>query len=143
MKRIILIVLALCVAFPLVAQQQRPPKPGKDVNIEELIPNLSNKQKRQLEAITNEQHESLEAVEAELRPVRDSIHHYMDRYGDFSAKVNRFMEREASLQLRINKIHYRTKVKIDKVLTKEQYRAFKENLKKRRPSGHKGHGKTH
>ena len=131
MKKIILLLIAIILSAPLYAQHkpgahQKPPK------IEDVVSNLSARQKRQLEAIDEEHRTQLDVVKKELKQVRDSVRYYMDQYGDYSSQVNRLMERESALQLRVNKIQYNTKVKIDKVLTPAQYKELKENMKRQK-----------
>ena len=70
--------------------------------------------------------------------MRDSIGKYMDSEGDQSKKLYPLFDREAQLQVQISREMYSTKVRIDKVLTKEQRKEFLQASKR-----DKRHGKKH
>ncbi len=86
-----------------------------------VVKDLSAKQKRQIDAISKEYSPNLKTLKKELSAVRDSIHVYMDKQADCSAIILPLMERESILQLKLNKELYKMKLRLDKVLTEEQY----------------------
>lgn len=135
MKKIATLIIVLLLSSPLYAQHHQSGQKPQQPKIEDIVSNLSAKQKRQLEAIEEDQREELNALKKELQVVRDSVHYYMDLYGDYTAQVNRLMEREASLQLQVNKLLYETKVMIDKVLTPAQYKEMKSKMKQHKSPG--------
>lgn len=108
----------------------------KTSHIENMVSDLSPRQKKQLEAINEHNRPQIKAIKKDLKEVRDSIHTYMDKYGDYTSEVNRLMRREANLQYNLNKLLYATKVKCDKVLTPEQYNEFHEKQKAERTKRH-------
>lgn len=126
MKQLLTIAILCLISLPALAQRQHPE--GNPQPVQEMISSLSAKQKRQLEAIDNERRAQLDAIRKELKGVRDSVHMYIDLYGDYSKQMNRLLERESALQLKMNKILYSTKVRIDKIITPEQYREMHEKM---------------
>lgn len=137
MKRIFILAVLFILAAPGYAQHNPRHKPPK---AEELITTLTPRQKRQLEAIDKEQRTQANAIKKELKQVRDSVHAYIDLYGDNTKVVNRLLEREAALQLKLNKLLYSTKVKIDRIITPEQHKEMHRKMaqsKSRRKDGNK------
>lgn len=138
MKKILPLALALFLAFALSAQRQDGKRHDqKRPDITELVSNLTDDQKSQLEAITNDSRQRVEKLRAQQKAVRDSINLYMDREGDQSKYLNPLFDREAKIQAEISREMYASKVRIDKVLTKEQRAEFQKASKQHR----KKHGK--
>lgn len=138
MKKILPLALALFLAFSLSAQRQDGKRHDQQrPDITELVSNLSDTQKSQLEAITNDSRQRVEKLRAQQKAVRDSINLYMDREGDQSKYLNPLFDREAKIQAEISREMYASKVRIDKVLTKEQRAEFQKASKQHR----KKHGK--
>lgn len=138
MKKILPLALALFLAFSLSAQRQDGKRHDqKRPDITELVSNLTDDQKSQLEAITNDSRQRVEKLRAQQKAVRDSINLYMDREGDQSKYLNPLFDREAKIQAEISREMYASKVRIDKVLTKEQRAEFQKASKQHR----KKHGK--
>lgn len=138
MKKFLPLALALFLAFSLSAQRQDGQRHDqKRPDITELVSNLTDDQKSQLEAITNDSRQRVEKLRAQQKAVRDSINLYMDREGDQSKYLNPLFDREARIQAEISREMYASKVRIDKVLTKEQRAEFQKASKQHR----KKHGK--
>ena len=137
MKKHLIILLAIAVAT-VASAQHRPENRGakKAPAIENIIPDLSAAQKRKLKEISSSSQPRIEALRRELKGVRDSLHTVMECYGDHSDVVIPLFEREAALQLELNKEFYRTKVRTDKVITKEQHKAFREKVREHRKARH-------
>ncbi len=118
---------------------QKPKHKGKQPSeqISWVVEDLSAKQKRQIEEISKEHSARLATLKKQLSAVRDSIHVYMDKQADCSTIVFPLMERESSLQLQFNKEMYKMKLRLDKILTKEQYNTL---LNHQHSNGmHRGH----
>lgn len=138
MKKFLPLALALFLAFSLSAQRQDGQRHDqKRPDITELVSNLTDDQKSQLEAITNDSRQRVEKLRAQQKAVRDSINLYMDREGDQSKYLNPLFDREAKIQAEISREMYASKVRIDKVLTKEQRAELQKASKQHR----KKHGK--
>lgn len=138
MKKFLPLALALFLAFALSAQRQGGQRNDQQrPDITELVSNLTDDQKSQLEAITNDSRQRVEKLRAQQKAVRDSINLYMDREGDQSKYLNPLFDREARIQAEISREMYASKVRIDKVLTKEQRVEFQKASKQHR----KKHGK--
>ena len=138
MKKFLPLALALFLAFSLSAQRQDGQRHDQQrPDITELVSNLSDTQKSQLEAITNDSRQRVEKLRAQQKAVRDSITLYMDREGDQSKYLNPLFDREAKIQAEISREMYASKVRIDKVLTKEQRAELQKASKQHR----KKHGK--
>lgn len=138
MKKFLPLALALFLAFSLSAQRQDGKRHDqKRPDITELVSNLTDDQKSQLEAITNDSRQRVEKLRAQQKAVRDSITFYMDREGDQSKYLNPLFDREAKIQAEISREMYASKVRIDKVLTKEQRAELQKTSKQHR----KKHGK--
>ena len=138
MKKFLPLALALFLAFSLSAQRQDGQRNDQQrPDITELVSNLTDDQKSQLEAITNDSRQRVEKLRAQQKAVRDSINLYMDREGDQSKYLNPLFDREAKIQAEISREMYASKVRIDKVLTKEQRAEFQKASKQHR----KKHGK--
>ena len=133
MKKFLPLALALFLAFSLSAQRQDGQRNDQQrPDITELVSNLSDTQKSQLEAITNDSRQRVEKLRAQQKAVRDSINLYMDREGDQSKYLNPLFDREAKIQAEISREMYASKVRIDKVLTKEQRAEFQKASKQHR-----------
>jgi len=132
MRKTLLLLVALILVGPVSAQHRHGDKRGDHPCISEMISNLSAKQKRQIENVNKTVTLQAEPIKKELDKVRDSIHYYMDQYGDYSTQIYNLMKREANLQYRLNKIYYHAKVKMDKIITKEQFEEFQKNRMKHR-----------
>lgn len=126
MKRFILIIFALTLATGSFAQGHHN---HKMPNMDEMVSNLSPTQKRQLEKIHDDLKTNEEVIKKKLKAVREEIHNLMDQYGDNTPKMNKLLEQESALQLKLNKLQYQAKVQCDKVISKEQYSEFRQKLK--------------
>lgn len=131
MKKHLPLIFALLLAGSVCAQ------PGSECHrkhreapkIEEMVSNLTQMQKKKLESLTAERKKQVDMKRAELDAVRKEIRNLLDKEGDQSAKLFPLMEREADIKAEIGKIMYRTRLKIDDVLTKEQITELRANLK--------------
>ncbi len=142
MKKIFLVAIITFASFSIShSYAQRPhhegpgrPGPEKRPDITELVSDLTSSQKSKLETLSNDSRKRVESLRNQQNTVRDSIHHYMDMDGDQSKVLYRLFDREAKLQAQISREMYATKVRIDKVLTKEQRKELKARSKRHQKS---------
>ncbi len=122
----ILITLLLLTGGTHAVAQQKQNCKGKQPSeqISCVIKDLSAKQKRQIEAISKEHSANLKTLKKQLSDIRDSIHVYVDKQTDCSAIILPLMDQESALELQLNKELYKMKVRLDKVLTEEQYKTL-------------------
>jgi len=133
-KTILFLIVSLFLSFPLSAQGQHhngrkdnpPPK------IEEMVSDLSLKQKRSLLQIQEQSHERIGQLKAELGEVRDSIRILMRRDGDNSRLLYPLFDREGALQAQIAKEMYAMRTRIDAILTPEQLKELRQAMEKRK-----------
>lgn len=129
MKKVLLFFAFAIIATALFAQNHDQKHQCKEtVCITKMVSNLTNNQKRQLEAIEVERQKSTCTIKKQLHSVRDSIHFYLEQFGDNTTVVYPLLKRESVLQYQLNMINYDTKVKMDKILTPEQQKEFRQNL---------------
>ena len=137
MKKILLIALLSPFIFhlsPSYAQRPHPEEPGrpgleKRPEITELVSDLSSSQKSKLETISKDSRKRVESLRNQQKAVRDSIDKYMEMDGDQSKVLYPLFDRESRLHAQISREMYATKVRIDKVLTKEQRKDLKNKCK--------------
>lgn len=133
MKKTLPLIIALLLAGSVAAQNGTECRKHREMpNIEEMVSDLSPKQQKKLETITAERKKMVDMKRSELKVVRAEIRKLMEMEGDQSAKLFPLMEREADIKAEIGKIMYRTRLKIDDVLTKEQITELRANLKAQR-----------
>lgn len=120
MKKALFLSLLIALALPLAAQHARPHGGDKKKDITELVSDLSNIQKRKIESITKESKERVDILRMQQKAVRDSINMYMEYEGDQSAVLYPLFDSEGALHAAIDREMYSGKLRIDKVLTKEQ-----------------------
>ena len=89
--------------------------------VAQCVKDLSSKQKRRINEISARYNKELRATKAEVKSVRDDIQVLMADKADNTEKIFPLMEREANLNLKLNKTMYRMKVELDAVLTNDQY----------------------
>ncbi len=134
MKRTFILVAALAAAVTLQAQHPSHHE-GKDKghrpDITELVSDLSDKQKRSIDAITSESKERVSKLRSQQKAVSDSISMFMDRDGDQSKHLNPLFDRQARLHSLISREMYATKVRIDEILNPAQRQQLKQNSKRR------------
>lgn len=133
MKKTLILVAAMVATTTLLAQQPEP-RQGKgkhrQPDITELVSDLTDKQKRSIDAITAESKERVAKLRAQQKAVRDSIAIYMDREGDQSKSLHPLFDREARLQSLVSREMYATKVQVDKELTPAQRQQLKQSSKR-------------
>lgn len=129
MKRTFIILLTLLLAGTLSAQQRQHGRPHKELpKIEEMVNDLSNAQKKKLNAIQKDARERITKLQTELDDVRDSVRTLMRMDGDQSEKLFPMVDRENAIRSQITKEKYKTRLKIDKVLTKEQLTVVRKKI---------------
>ena len=130
MKRFIVIIFTLLCFTTLYAQKRGQGRPMVQPNIEEMVSNLSARQKKSLETVSEQSKAKVGKMQKELKAVRKKIGDIMQHEsdGDQSAKLFPLVDREAQLQAEITKEMYRTKVAIDAILTPEQIKEFRAKL---------------
>lgn len=132
MKKIALLAIALFVTFQFSeAFAQRNHRDHRP-DITQLVSNLTPDQKSKLETLTSDSRKRVDNLRSQQRAVRDSIALYMDREGDQSKLLYPLFDREAHLQAEISREMYITKVRIEKVLNKEQRAEFQKAAKQHR-----------
>lgn len=133
-KTLLIVILLSFVAMPCMAQhkgdRERVADPKSHREITEMVSDLSQSQKKRLDAITDASKERVAALRAQKKSVRDSIAVYMKLDGDQSAVLFPLFDREAQLQRDISREMYTTKVRVDEVLTPEQRRQLREAMAK-------------
>lgn len=92
-----------------------------------MVGDLSQTQKKKLDAITDASKERVGLLRAQQKAVRDSIAVYMKLDGDHSAVLFPLFDREARLQCEISREMYTTKVRVDEVLTPEQRKQLRQS----------------
>lgn len=131
MKKALLLSLLVAIALPLAAQHDGRPHGDRKKDITELVSDLSNIQKRKIESITKESKERVEILRMQQKAVRDSISMYMECEGDQSAVLYPLFDREGAIHAAIDREMYSGKLRIDKVLTKEQRAELRKACKDR------------
>lgn len=137
MKKLLTLVLALTLCSVMFAQpgsgkrHQQHPEPPK---VEEIVNDLTPIQKKRLESVTQESKKQVEKLKAELKEVRSQVQKIMDKDGDHSDELFPLLERESYLKTEITKEMYRTRIKIDEILTKEQIQKVRASCKAARQS---------
>lgn len=132
MKRLFFLTIALVFFFQATAQPGEPPHKArhqKEMNIENLVSDLSSTQKTRIDMVTRKSKTVVDGYRKELNAIRDSIRLLMDTPNDMSSQIFPLYEREAKLQAEISKEYYRAKVAVDKVLTPEQYKTLCTKIK--------------
>lgn len=131
MKKTLVIIAILTLSA--VSYAQAPKHHDKQPrNVSELVSDLSASQKRKVDAIGRESKERVSALRAQQQAVRDSIGLYMDRDGDQSKNLYPLFDREAKLQVAVNREMYSTKLRIDQVLTPKQREELRQSSRQRR-----------
>lgn len=131
MRKIVVLSLLIAVAVPVLAQHDgRQQRSGKRAEITELVGDLNAKQKSKIETITRQSKVRVEALRKQQHNVRDSISHFMELDGDQSKYLYPLFDREAKLQVAINREMYTSKRQIDEVLTPQQRTALRESLRR-------------
>lgn len=118
MKKYLLIVITLLLAWPMAAQTDHTKRKRPEVT--EVVSDLSAPQKRKIEAVSRESRERTETLRWQQRAVRDSINRYMDLEGDQSQILYPLFDREAALQAAVSREMYAAKLRIDAILTADQ-----------------------
>ena len=133
MKKILPLILALVVVTPLVAQHDvHSPEKKPRHDISEVVKDLSVIQKRKVDNISRDSKERVDVLRHQQQAVHDSIGMYMNLEGDHSKELYPLFEREAQLQVAVNREMYATKLRIDEVLKPEQRQALRNASRKDR-----------
>lgn len=127
---LIVCVLSLCCGTTWAQAKNAPCCDDPSVRVAKCVKDLSSKQKRSIDEISSKYCNELKAIKSELKGVRDNIHTLMADKKDNSEKIFPLMEREASLNLKLNKAMYQMKVELDEVLTADQYSIMVKGGKK-------------
>lgn len=133
MKKTLLFTIAILLSVVLYAQHpngrhpvgDKSPKPAQ---IENLVSDLSQIQKKKLNSITTESRKRVEKMQNELNSIRQQIQTLMDKDGDNSAKLFPLLDREGALKTEITKEMYLTRLKIDEVLSPDQLKELRAKL---------------
>lgn len=117
--------LMLAVAMPLAAQDRQHRKDSRR-DVAEVVSDLSQGQKKKLDAITEASRRKVDALRMQQKAVRDSIGMYMKMEGDQSHALFPLFDREAQISREIACEMYITKVRIDEILTPGQRQQLRE-----------------
>lgn len=130
-KQILVLAVAMLLLTSAMAQRPRDAYDNpRDRDIASMVGDLSTSQKKKLDAISSESKLRVGSLRAQQKAVRDSIAMFIQRDGDQSKKLYPLFEREAQLQCSISCEMYRTKLRIDEVLTPEQRKQVRETCRK-------------
>ncbi len=124
-NKVVIFSLMLALALPLMAQNHQHHKEHHR-DISEMVSDLSQSQKKKLDAITEASRQRVNALRAQQKAVCDSITNYINMEGDHSRELFPLFDREAKLQCEISREMYATKVRIDEVLTPQQRKQVRE-----------------
>lgn len=143
MKKILLfLVLGSSFLLPSAFSQDHPRHGERrcepPLKVEEMVSNLSTKQKKNLLEARERSHTRVDQLKAQLNVVRDSIRDYIHRDGDNSRTLYPLFDREADIQAQISKEMYALRVRIDAILTPEQLKEFRGVLEKQRKRKERG-----
>lgn len=142
----------------LIASCTSPNKPAADIDtlqqsklehrhrghpIERIVSDLTDAQKEQLHSIMENSHSRLDSLHSMQNSIRDSINQLNDQYGDHSADIFPLYQREAELQVAINKEYYHNKLRMDSVLTEEQFFTLTTKMRDHRRDHHDHRGDHH
>jgi len=132
MKKIIILSLLIAMVAPVMAQHGKRHDNKQHREISEMVSDLTPLQKRKIENISKDSKERVDALRQQKHAVRDSISMFMDKEGDHSRELYPLFDREARLQVAINREMYTTKIRIDEVLSREQRAALRQTLNQER-----------
>lgn len=120
----------LLVALPVAQAQRHGRNHERNKDVTQLVSDLSQSQKKKLDAITEQSKARVSELRGKQQAVRDSIRMYMNMEGDQSEKLFPLFDKETLLQRDISREMYSTKVKVDQVLTAAQRKQLSEALRK-------------
>ncbi|MBO4589337.1 MAG: hypothetical protein J5711_10640 [Bacteroidales bacterium] len=131
MKRIAAIVLFCAIASVTMAQSgydnaYTPPDVAK------FVKTLTKQQQEELKAVTTESKKTLEEYRRQLIDMHKEIQHYYGLPGDRSSELFPLYAQRSALYVKIDQAKYRTKMRIDKILTEDQQKELRENLEHER-----------
>lgn len=117
--------LLLAVALPLSAQDKQHHRNNRR-DVAEVVSDLSQGQKKKLDAITNASRQRVDALRMQQKAVRDSIGMYIKMDGDQSKALFPLFDREAKISRDIAREMYTAKVRIEEILTPAQRQQLRE-----------------
>ena len=127
MRGLSILLFGIMLHLTIQAQQTDPEHHGKKYpDVSQLVDDLSANQKRKIDVIGRDSRERVESLRQHKKAIRDSIAYYMDMDGDQSKSLYPLFDREAKLQVAINREMYDAKHRIDEVLTPEQRSRLRE-----------------
>lgn len=124
-----------------IAAQEHEGKHRPMINVEEVIDDLSALQKSKLDKLQKDSRENIKLMKEQQDQVRDSIRVLMKKPGDNSKKLYPLFDREGNIQAEISKEMYRTRIRIDEILTDEQRVTFKNKMAEHRSKMEQQHQK--
>ncbi len=119
-KHFFLLAAFVLLLSPAIAQNHKQKDHGPRRDISEMVSDLSQSQKKRLDAISEESKTRVNSLRAQQKAVRDSISMYINMEGDHTNEIFPLFDREANIQRAISREMYTTKVRIDEVLTPKQ-----------------------
>ncbi len=102
--------------------------PPLEEQVEKFVSDLSQEQIEVLRALSKENKQKLTVIRKEIKVVRDSIRLMMHKEGDYSKILFPLFDEEAKREANIEKELYKTRLKIDQVLTPEQKKELKGKI---------------
>lgn len=131
MRRIAAIILFCAMASMATAQSgydnaYTPPDVAK------FVKTLTKQQQEELKKVTLESKKTLEEYRKQLSDMHKEIQHYYGLPGDRSSELFPLYAQRSALYVKIDQAKYRTKMRIDKILTEDQQKELRENLERER-----------
>ena len=138
MKKVVFSLLMTMIVVAVNAQPNHSKRRESSTKVvSELVSGLTSLQKQQIETIRQESSAKVSQFRKQQKMVKDSIKLFMDKDGDQSAMLFPLFDREAFLQVQINREMYNGKVKIDAILTEKQRAELHQTTMSQQP--HKKH----
>lgn len=138
MKRLLLFFCAIGVLMPTLLAQNPKPQSKDNTWMIEYIPNMTRQQRKQIMNLLLETRESIEQKRSRLNILNDSIRAYLQMYEDQTDVIVQLFERKARLQLEFDKEMYANRVRLNALMSQEQYEEFNKALKncqRKNPAG--------
>lgn len=131
MKRIAAIVLFCAIACAATAQSDYD-NAYTTPDVSQFVKTLTKQQQEELRKVTTESKKTLEGYHQQLVDMHKEIQHYYGLPGDRSSDLFPLYAQRSALYVKIDQAKYRTKMRIDQILTDEQQKELRENLEHER-----------
>lgn len=101
-------------------------------DVAKFVKTLTKQQQDELKTVTMESKKTLEDYRQQLSDLHKEIQHYYGLPGDRSSELFPLYAQRSALYVKIDQAKYRTKMRIDKILTDDQQKELRENLERER-----------